>query len=120
MKHLIALTALMVSFSAAASAPIPPIRSGQYTFQHKFAEQPDLPGTPLVAKIGGLHIVLSSKTQTDGFPKGIVAEGTLMWHAKSRQWIIGNRKSDRYAKAVGGCSDGPEVVDLQNKIYWTC
>ena len=26
----------------------------------------------------------------------------------------------RTATEVGGCSDGPEVVDLKKRIYWTC
>ena len=28
--------------------------------------------------------------------------------------------SSPVAEAVGGCSDGPEVVDLEKRIYWTC
>lgn len=26
----------------------------------------------------------------------------------------------RGACFVGGCSDGPEVIDLEERIYWTC
>lgn len=36
------------------------------------------------------------------------------------QWVIVRSEADRHATEVGGCSDGPEVVDLQQKIYWTC
>ena len=43
-----------------------------------------------------------------------------MWHPASKRWIIGEKPSDRSLQEVGGCSDGPEVVDLVRKIYWTC
>lgn len=56
----------------------------------------------------------------DGFPKGTIAEGTLMWHPKTKEWIIGLEAGDRDAVEVGGCSDGPEVVDLKKRIFWTC
>ena len=97
-----------------------PIRSGQYVFRHRFAEQPTLASVTLLAKIEGSHITLINETSSEAFPKGTVAEGTLMWHAASRQWIIGHRSEDAYAKDVGGCSDGPEVIDLASRVYWTC
>ncbi len=74
----------------------------------------------LTAKISGRHIVLINDGQSNIFPKGVIAEGILTWHSKSKQWIISDNKSDRYAKDVGGCSNGPEVVDLKKRVYWTC
>jgi|SRR6478672_3137267 len=120
MKRSIALIALLTSLAAQGSGLPPPLPSSQYAFQHKFAEQPELPSIPLVAQINGFHIVLINEANSPVFPKGTIAEGTLMWHAASGQWIIGHNDSDRYAPSVGGCSDGPEVVDLVQKIYWTC
>lgn len=32
----------------------------------------------------------------------------------------GQYPSDADAPQVGGCSEGPDVVDLVRKIYWTC
>ncbi len=120
MKALIALVALATAAAAFAAEPELPIRPGQYAFRHKFAEQPDMRSIPLVARISGRLIVLINEVQSNVFPKGVIAEGTLMWHAKSGQWIIGEDESDRQAEDVGGCSDGPDVVDLEHKIYWTC
>jgi len=120
MKYLLTLIVMMVSISTAASTPKLPIASGQYTFRHQFSEQPGLPSIMLTAKINGRHIVLINETESKVFPKGILDEGTLMWHADSKQWIVGHDKSDRYLEDVGGCSDGPSVVDLKNRIYWTC
>ena len=54
------------------------------------------------------------------FSRGVIAEGELTWHARSRQWIIGVESADKDADEVGGCSDGPEVVDLVARVYWTC
>jgi hypothetical protein len=120
MKRLIAVGSLVASFCAAASEPQLPIQSGRHTFQHRFAEQPKMKSVSLNAEIRGRHIVLINEAPSSVFPKGVVAEGTLMWHSTSGQWIIGKSDSDRNAKEAGGCSDGPEVVDLKNKIYWTC
>ncbi|MEL1266065.1 hypothetical protein [Pseudoxanthomonas putridarboris] len=120
MKHLVVLAALLVTSAQASSGPALPIQSGQHTFQHRFSEHPSIPSIPLIAKISGGRIVLVNETPSDVFPQGIVAEGTLMWHAGSNQWIIGHSSADQQAQDVGGCSDGPEVVDLERKVYWTC
>ena len=121
MKLLVVLIAITATLSAAAvAAPRLPIHSGRYVFQHRFAEQPNMVSVALIAKVTGHHIVLINKSKSDVFPKGVIVDGEIMWHAKSRQWIIIENKSDRYAKDVGGCSGGPDVVDLLHKIYWTC
>jgi hypothetical protein len=119
-RLLIAFGALAVASLAVAAEPALPLRSGRYAFQHRFAEQPEMPSIPLLARISGHHIVLINRTPSAVFPKGVIAEGTLMWHARSGQWIIGDKASDRDAEEAGGCSDGPEVVDLVRLIYWTC
>ena len=74
----------------------------------------------LAAQIRGRHIVLINNDRADVFPAGLIAEGTLMWHAASGQWIIGTAPADADATEVGGCSDGPDVIDLQSRVYWTC
>ncbi len=120
MKYFLVSIALFVSCLAAASTPRQPIASGQYTFRHKFAEHPSIPSISVTVKINGRRIVVINESPPAVFPKGILASGTLMWHPGSQQWIIGHKKSDASLRDVGGCSDGPEVVDLQKKIYWTC
>ena len=120
MKYLIMLVVLLTSCIAAASTPRQPLRSGTYTFQHKFAEHPDMASITLTAKISGGRIKLINKSQSSIFPLGVIASGKLMWHSSTSQWIIVQDRSDELANDVGGCSGGPEVVDLQLKIYWTC
>lgn len=111
---------LLIAGCNTATAPPFPMASGQYTFQHRFAEHPTLPSLSLDASIDGTHIVLTNPKASGPFPAGILAEGELMWHAGSSQWIIAQDDNDRTAEDVGGCSDGPEVIDLVGKIYWTC
>ena len=120
MRHLLCF-ALFAAFSAiAGSAPPLPIQPGQYTFRHRFAEQPDLPSISLTATIRGHHIVLINPGESRVFPHGVVAEGTLMWNVAIKQWVIGGQASDSTTHEAGGCSEGPEVVDLVNRVYWTC
>jgi hypothetical protein len=106
--------------AVAGSAPPLPIASGQYTFRHRFTEQPDLPSISLTAKIRGHHIVLVNPGKARIFPHGVVAEGTLMWNVAIKQWVIGTAASDSTTTEAGGCSEGPEVVDLVSHTYWTC
>jgi len=96
------------------------IEDGSYIFSHRFAEHPNMQSINLNAVIEEGTITLTNDTDSEIFPKGIIEKGLLFWHVKSSQWIIVVDKEDKDALDVGGCSDGPEVVDLENKIYWTC
>lgn len=77
-------------------------------------------GTELQATIDGRHIELVNIGNSTVFPKGVIEDGVLSWHARSRQWIIVSAPGDARAEDVGGCSGGPAVVDLVARIYWTC
>jgi len=112
----------VLAISTCQSSPEPPLPTGEYVFEHKFAEaeQSSISSITLDVQIRGRHIVLINNGRTDVFPAGIINEGTLMWHAASDQWIIAKEPAAAEASAVGGCSDGPEVVDLERRIYWTC
>lgn len=104
----------------AAAEPALPISVGKHRFQHRFAEHPDMQSMVLDVVIKGRRIRITNPQATSVFPKGNLAEGELVWHARSGSWIIANSREDGDAIEVGGCSDGPEVVDLINRIYWTC
>jgi len=39
---------------------------------------------------------------------------------KSGKWIIGHTTKDKYAKEIGGCSDGPSEINFKKKIFWLC
>lgn len=97
-----------------------PLPAGDYAFTHRFAEQSEIPGSAVTIRIDGDHITVRNGGALPAFPRGVIAEGRLMWHVASGQWIIGKSPEDRSAPEVGGCSEGPEVVDLDARIYWTC
>jgi hypothetical protein len=98
----------------------PPIPAGEYTFQHRFAEHPSMPSVDIQVRFGDGRIVVTNTTPGTPFPLGVVAEGQLRWNGNVGRWIIANSPADVEATEVGACSDGPEVVDLEKRIYWTC
>ncbi|MBL8262222.1 MAG: hypothetical protein JNM58_07350 [Xanthomonadaceae bacterium] len=120
MKGSRTLTLLCLLPFAVGAAERSPLRNGEHAFRHRSAVHPNLPAHPLVARITGTRIVLTNSKPSSVFPLGVVAEGELMWDAASKQWIHGYDPADRTSKEVGGCSDGPEVVDLRRRTYWTC
>lgn len=120
MKEII--TILLIVFASCVNAKDIPLKDGLYDFEHKFAETEHykIKSINLIVKIKGNNITVINNDKYDVFQKGVLEEGTLMWHLKSKQWIIGNSPADIDIEDVGGCSGGPTVVDLKNKIYWTC
>ena len=120
MSRFLAILLVLIAGCSSSAEPAVPLGPGEYTFQHRFAEHPTMPSFQLKARISGKRIVLTNPAASGPFPAGVLAEGELMWHTGSKQWIIGQEASDRSLQDVGGCSDGPEVVDLVGKIYWTC
>ena len=98
----------------------PPIAEGTHTFVVRLAEHPKMTGGHLDAEVRGRYIRLTAKPNSSIFPAGLVDEGTLLWHAASKQWIIGHEDADAKAEEVGGCTNGPLVVDLERKILWMC
>jgi hypothetical protein len=120
MKRCIPLLVLLASACTVTTPPEPPLRDGDYSFTHRFAEHPNMPSIHLLAQIRGRQITFVNNDKADVFPMGVIAQGVLTWHAASRQWIVGTGPESASAPDVGGCSDGPEVVDLEKRIYWTC
>lgn len=104
----------------ATETKAPHISDGSYALTHRFAEHPNLPSIVVDAKVKNGRITLFNNSASDVFLKGIIAEGELFWHSTSGDWIIATSEEDKAAEHVGGCSDGPEVVDFKNLIYWTC
>ena len=102
--------------------PSIPLNDGEYSFEHKYAEaeQSKIKSINVIVKLKGNHITVINRDRYDVFSKGVLEDGELIWHPKSRQWIIGHTPSDRELDDVGGCTDGPTVIDLINRIYWTC
>lgn len=66
----------------------------------------------------------SIKVFNDGSIPGkigkIMEEGIIRIHTTSGKTIISHHPKDVNSKEIGGCSDGPTVIDLKNKIIWFC
>lgn len=122
MKKAATVFLFVAGLCVASTSPGPslPIKSGDYKFSHRFAEHPSLSSIRLNVRISGSHVTVENPIASDPFPAGVLDEGTLMWHAATKQWIIGNEESDKFAEDVRGCSEGPAVIDLVAKVYWTC
>jgi len=113
---LLFLMFLLVSCSNENQIPIP---DGSYVFEHKYAEHPKLKSITFDVKINGSKIIVINNNESKTWPKGSVEEGQLFLHS-SKKWIIVHNQTDETAEEVGGCTGGPTVIDLVQKIYWTC
>ncbi|SRR6266566_5230355 len=117
---LVTLGLIILSGCIGFGAPSIPLANGKYIFKHRYAEQPEIESIRLTVEILGSHIAVINSEESSVFPVGIVDEGNLEWHAISKQWIVAHNPGDKSAPEVGGCSDGPSVIDLMNGVYWTC
>lgn len=116
-----------VHFAACVSTADPelPIKSGTYNFQHRDAEFSHSLGYPVIVTIRGNNIVVTYEGQDSCLREirdsnNVIYDATLMWHRKTAQWILGYEDADRDADEVGGCSTGPDTIDFENRILWTC
>lgn len=122
MRRLGCLILVLAVLGVAEAEPELPLASGEHHFEMKDVEFPSMPGTPVRVGVDGRHIkVVSESRDSTVFPLGTtVDEGMIIWHAATGQWIIGESESDATAATVGGCSDGPAVIDVVGKVYWFC
>lgn len=114
------LTCLLIFTTIITQAQKP--RDGSYTFAIAFAEWggKSQGNTCTVIVKGNQVKVINNGTGTLKQFKGeVMDEGILMIHRTGR-WIIGHDAKDKYAKQIGGCSDGPAEIDFKNKRFWIC
>ena len=98
-------------------------KNGKYHFDIAFAEwQGKSMGEKVVVIIKGysIKIIYEGDGQLSNAEKGdIIDEGLIMKH-KSGVWIIGTKPSDKELDEIGGCTEGPSIIDFKNKKYWVC
>lgn len=114
MKQILLILSLVAVLKM--NGQIPP--SGTYTYKLCYHEWSGCVNT--------CTVIIQSDTITvyaddDIFvPKGeIIIKGILMQH-KSGKWIIGLKPEDKDAPRVGGCGDGPSVIDFKRKRLVAC
>jgi hypothetical protein len=120
MKTLLYLfLSLCASIITAAQKP----KDGTYTYSIAFAEWGGKSlGATCIVKVKGdsIKVIDDGKGNLTGNKGDIIDEGIIIKHTKTGKWIIGHSKKDKDAKRIGGCSDGPSIIDFKNKKFWSC
>lgn len=111
---------LLISIANFSFAQKP--KDGTYTYTMVYTEfverSLDVPCI-VVIKGDSIKIINSGKGSTTGKKGDIIEEGIIMKH-KSGKWIIGKSPEDKNADEIGGCTDGPSVIDFKRKKYLSC
>lgn len=108
---------ILVFFTASnADAQLP--ESGTYTYSYCYKEWHSCVNTCTVIINGDSVTVISNEDQS--VPKGeVIDKGILMEHS-SGKWIIGQRPEDKFARKIGGCGNGPAIIDFKRKRFRGC
>lgn len=111
----------LLKAAVATAEPAFPLRSGDYDFRLIDAEYEQEFAYPARVSIQGMHIKVVTTTDDGPFHRDqVFADGVILWHENSGQWIIGHSPKDREAEEVGGCSGGPLTIDLERRVIWYC
>jgi len=113
------LVALMFTNNASSQE----IGDGTYTFTVAFAEWggKSLGATCKVIIKGEFITVIHDGNETLSGEKGeIIDKGLLIKHKETGSWIIGASEKDALASEIGGCTGGPNIIELKKRIFWTC
>lgn len=98
-------------------------KDGTYTYTIAYAEwQGKSNGATCTVVIKGdsIKIIHDGKSNLTGKKGDIIDKGILMKHTKTGKWIVGHDAKDKEAKEIGGCSDGPSIIDFKKKRFWLC
>ena len=116
---IISLIGKLIFTSTTTFGQIP--KSGTYEYQVAFAEWSGRSlGTTVIVVISGDSIKVINNGGLSGKKGEIVEQGRIVKHKATGQWIIAQRPEDQFADEVGGCSEGPRVIDFKKRKWWTC
>lgn len=120
MKLIITTCLLLFVYSI---TPAQKPKDGTYTYSIAFAEwQGKSSGATCTVIIKGdsIKVIHNGNRNLTGNKEDIIDEGIIMKHTKTGKWIIGRSSKDKDAKEIGGCAEGPSVIDFKHKKYWSC
>ena len=96
-------------------------KNGTYSYKIAFQEwQGKSLGSTCTVNIKGDSIIVINDGTITGKKGDIIDRGIIMIHKKTGKWIIAHNAHDIYAKEIGGCNDGPAVIDFKLKKFYTC
>ena len=99
------------------------LTDGKYKFTLAFSEHAsrDTDATCDVLIKGNTVTVIHDGNEHITGKKGeIIYKGILLKHEKSGKWVVSESISDLTEKEIGACAGGPHIIDLKNKIFWSC
>ena len=112
-----------VRYAKSSSITSPKPEDGVYTYHMAYDEWRGSPlgGTCLVEIKGDKVRIMHDGTGGSSKKKGdVLEEGILLKHEPTGHWIIGQSPADAQAPELGGCSDGPTIIDVVHRIYLSC
>jgi len=98
-------------------------KDGNYSYDIAFAEWGGKTmGEKVMIVIKGnyIKVIYEGGGKLSFAKKGDVLEQGWIIKHKTGSWIIGKQNSDINSEEIGGCSNGPTIIDFKNKKYWTC
>jgi len=114
MKGIFFFTFIFISFITFSQIP----KIGTYIYKLCFAEWGKCINTCKVRIKGDSIIVYALEGLS--IPKNEIIDAGIILKHKSGKWIIGKIQKDKNAAEIGGCSEGPLVIDFKKKRVWTC
>ncbi len=120
MKHIFGILFLCIICTGNIYAQKP--KNGTYVYHVAFSEWhgKSLGATVLVKIKEDSIYVIHNGGNLSGKVGEMIDCGVIMKHRKTGKWIIGHNAVDKDSQDVGGCSDGPSVIDFHHKIFWLC
>lgn len=120
MKQIIlTLSYLLTTMTVLCQQP----KDGSYTYKIAFAEwekQPAKTTCTVIIKGDSIKIIHNGNPGLTGKKGDIIDQGLLLRHKATGKWIIAHDQKDSGATEVGGCSDGPAVIDIKRRVFWLC
>ncbi|MET0637948.1 MAG: hypothetical protein ABWZ25_18090 [Chitinophagaceae bacterium] len=96
-------------------------KDGIYEYSIAFAEWGGKSlGATCQVKIKGDSIYVIHDGSVTGTRGEIMDAGVIMKHKRTGKWIIGHSRKDIFAKEIGGCGEGPNIIDFKKKTWSSC
>lgn len=117
MREYVFIFLLLIAGSAFGQKP----KNGTYTYHIAWAEwNGKTLGATCTVVIKNDSVKIVNNGSVSGKKGDILIEGIIMQHKKTGKWIIGHTKNDIYAKEIGGCSNGPTIIDFKHRTWESC